>query len=161
MGAFIHVLLAINSRKVKSLSKYIGEVVLLYKCEICGREADIHHIVHKNEGGLDFPLNYKYLCSEHHRGKNGPHRNNKVDLEYKLELQYRLERMLEKNYYTMDELIDILSLNKTKAKKFFKELKLYKEGYKKNDIIYRLMGKKKYNEYMLEDYYDMMVLNFV
>jgi hypothetical protein len=133
----------------------------LYKCEICGRGADIHHIVHKNEGGLDFPLNYKYLCPEHHRGKAGPHRNKKVDLEYKLDLQYRLDRILEKNFYTVEELIDILSLNKTKAKKFFKELKLYKEGYKKDDITYRLMGKAQYNEYMLEDYYDMMVLNFI
>jgi hypothetical protein len=133
----------------------------LYKCEICSREADIHHIVHKNQGGLDFPLNYKCLCPEHHRGKYGPHRDSKVDLEYKLDLQYRLERLLEKNFYTVEELIDILSLNKTKAKKFFKELKLYKEGYKNNDIIYRLMGKAQYNEYMLEDYYDMMVLNCI
>lgn len=132
--------------------------MLLYKCEICGREADIHHIVHKNEGGLDFPLNYKYLCPEHHRGKEGPHRNSKIDIEYKLELQERLERILYKDFYTTEELIEVLSLNKTKAKKFFKELKLYKEGYKKSDIIYRLMGKKKYNEYMLEDYYDMMVM---
>jgi hypothetical protein len=133
----------------------------LYKCEICSREADIHHIVHKNQGGLDFPLNYKCLCPEHHRGKYGPHRDSKVDLEYKLDLQYRLERLLEKNFYTVEELIELLSLNKTKAKKFFKELKLYKEGYKKDDIIYRLMGKAQYNEYMLEDYYDMMVLNFI
>jgi hypothetical protein len=133
----------------------------LYKCEICSREADIHHIVHKNEGGLDFLYNYKCLCPEHHRGKYGPHRDNKVDLEYKLELQDRLERLLEKNFYTVEELIDILSLNKTKAKKFFKELKLYKEGYKNDDIIYRLMGKVQYNEYMLEDYYEMMVLNCI
>lgn len=133
----------------------------MLKCEICSREADIHHIVHKNQGGLDFPLNYKCLCPEHHRGKYGPHRDSKVDLEYKLDLQYRLDRLLEKNFYTVEELIDILSLNKTKAKKFFKELKLYKEGYKKDDIIYRLMGKAQYNEYMLEDYYDIMVLNFI
>lgn len=133
----------------------------MYKCEICGRQADIHHIVHKNEGGLDFPLNYKYLCSEHHRGKQGPHRNSKVDLEYKLELQDRLERMLEKEFYTVEELTDMLNLNKTKVKKFFKELKLHKEGYEKEDIIFRLMGRHTYNEYMLEDYYEMMILNFI
>ena len=130
----------------------------MYKCEICGREADIHHIVHKNEGGLEFPLNYKYLCSEHHRGKFGPHKNNKIDIEYKLELQDRLENILHKDFYTMEELIEILNLNKTKAKKFFKELKLHKEGYSKADIVYKLMGRKRYNEYMGEDYYDMMVI---
>lgn len=135
--------------------------LLLYKCEICGRQADIHHIVHRNEGGLEFPLNYKHLCPEHHRGKQGPHKNKRVDLEYKLELQYRLDNELEKDFYTVEELIDILNLNKTKAKKFFRELKLYKEGYKKEDIIFRLMGNESYNEYMLEDYYDMMILNFI
>ncbi len=33
-----------------------------YYCEICGDYADVHHIVHRSEGGLDFKLNYKYLC---------------------------------------------------------------------------------------------------
>ncbi len=35
---------------------------------------------------------------------------------------------------------------------------LIKEGYKKEDIIFTLMEKKEYNEYMMEDYYDMMVM---
>lgn len=130
----------------------------MYKCEVCSRQADIHHIVHKNEGGLDFPLNYKYLCPEHHRGKQGPHRNSKIDIEYKLEMQEKLRNILNKNFYTMEELIIILDLNKTRAKKFFKDLKLFKEGYKKEDIIYRLMGRKIYDEQMLEDYYEMMVV---
>ncbi|MBL4935390.1 HNH endonuclease [Clostridium sp. YIM B02515] len=130
----------------------------MYKCEVCSRQADIHHIVHKNEGGLDFPLNYKYLCPEHHRGKQGPHRNSKIDIEYKLEMQEKLRNILNKNFYTMEELIIILELNKTRAKKFFKDLKLFKEGYKKEDIIYRLMGRKIYDEQMLEDYYEIMVV---
>ena len=132
----------------------------MYKCEICCGDADIHHIVHRREGGINSSLNYKYLCPEHHRGKNGPHRNNKVDLEYKLQLQNKLEQILDKNFYTINELIDILDLNNTKGKKFFKGLKLYKEGHKREDIIFRLMGKSRYCEYMLEDYYHMMVLNF-
>jgi hypothetical protein len=132
----------------------------LYKCEICGRQGDIHHIVHRHEGGLDFPLNYKYLCSEHHRGKFGPHRNNKVDIEYKLELQNKLRTLLSNDFYTKDHLIELLDLNKCKVKKFFKDLKVYKEGYKSEDIIFRLMGRKQYDEFMLEDYYDLMVVSF-
>ena len=132
----------------------------MYKCEICGRQGDIHHIVHKHEGGLDFPLNYKYLCTEHHRGKTGPHRNNKVDIEYKLELQEKLKTLLSNDFYTKAQLIELLSLNKCKVKKFFKDLKVYKEGYKSEDIILRLMGRKQYDEYMLEDYYDLMVVSF-
>ena len=56
-----------------------------YYCEICGDYADVHHIVHRSEGGLDFKLNYKYLCKKHHRSKIGPHRDKVVDLNYKLE----------------------------------------------------------------------------
>lgn len=145
-------------KKILNLSNILGGVLLLYKCEICGRQADIHHIVHKNEGGLDFPLNYKCLCPEHHRGKEGPHRNHKIDIGYKLEMQDNLNNILYKEFYSSDELVGILELNKTKAKKFFRNLKVYKEGYKKSEIIYRLMGNKEYNEYMLEDYYDMMIM---
>lgn len=132
----------------------------MFKCEICGIQGDIHHIVHKHEGGLDFPLNYKCLCNEHHRGKNGPHRNKKTDIQYKLELQDKLHEILPKNFYTPEQLIEILNLNKCKTKKFFKDLKIYKEGYKTEDIIFRLMGRKQYVEYMLDEYYDLMIVNF-
>lgn len=121
---------------------------------MCGKAADIHHIVHKCEGGLDFPLNYKYLCGEHHRGKHGPHRDSSTDIEYKLELQDKLQQVLYKKYYGFDELIDVLELNKSKAKRILKELKLYKEGYDTEDIIYKLMGSKKYEEYMMHEYKD-------
>jgi hypothetical protein len=90
----------------------------------------------------------------------GPHRNSKIDIEYKLELQDKLETILREDFYTMEQLIEVLELNKCKVKKFFKDLKLYKEGYKKEDIIFKLMGRKCYNEYMLEDYFDMMIVNF-
>ncbi|BAH05769.1 hypothetical protein CKR_0718 [Clostridium kluyveri NBRC 12016] len=126
----------------------------LLKCQICGKPADKHHIVYRSQGGLDFPLNFKYLCSEHHRGKNGPHKNKKVDLEYKLEMQKQLEKLLCKKFYRLDELITLLQINKRILKKLFKDYKLYKEGYKSIDIIYRLMGNKIYTEYMMEEYYD-------
>lgn len=101
---------------------------------------------------MDFSLNYKYLCSSHHRGKNSPHSNSKIDIEYKLELQTTLEKMLWKEYYTLEELINILGINKSKLKKFMKQFKLYKEGYKSSDIVYCLMGKRRYDEAMLDEY---------
>lgn len=123
----------------------------MYYCQICQREADIHHIVHRSEGGLDFPLNYKYLCSEHHRGKNGPHKCEETDFKYKLELQDKLFNMLTKNYYTVQELSNILSITNNSFKKFTKTLKLYKEGFLKEDIIFYLMGNYFYTYEMLED----------
>jgi hypothetical protein len=123
----------------------------LYYCEICGKKADIHHIVHRSEGGLDFPLNYKYLCQEHHRGKNGPHRCEETDLKYKLELQNKLLNILSKEYYTVYELSNILNISNNSFKKLTKSLKLYKEGYLKEDIVFYLMGNYFYTYEMLED----------
>ncbi|MCH3963082.1 MAG: HNH endonuclease [Clostridium sp.] len=126
----------------------------MLKCEICGKLADKHHIVYRSQGGVDFPLNFKYLCPEHHRGKTGPHKNRKVDLEYKLEMQDKLENILCKEFYTLDELVKLLEINKGMLKRLLREYKLYKEGYKSSDVIFRLMGRKKYTKYMLEEYYD-------
>jgi 5-methylcytosine-specific restriction endonuclease McrA len=93
----------------------------LFKCEICGKLADKHHIVYRSQGGVDFPLNFKYLCSEHHRGKNGPHKSRKIDLEYKLELQNKLEKLLYKEFYTLDELVKLIQINKGMLKKLLRE----------------------------------------
>lgn len=124
----------------------------MYRCEICGTQADIHHIIYKSEGGLDFQLNYKHLCPNHHRGKNGPHRNKEVDLKYKIELQENLAKLLSKEYYSAQELFYTLKIRKNLLKKLTKNLKLYKEGYKSEDIIYALMGNKFYSIEMLEDF---------
>ena len=83
-------------------------------CEICNAQADIHHIVHRSEGGLDIELNYKYLCPYHHRGKYGPHRCKEVDFRYKLDLQNKLFEMLPKEYYYSKELSLILKISNQK-----------------------------------------------
>lgn len=128
----------------------------MYSCEICGKPADKHHIVYRSQGGVDFPLNFKYLCSEHHRGKNGPHKDRKLDLKYKLELQDNLNKLLTKEYYSIDELVLLLKINKGMMKKLLKNFKRYKEGYKKSQVIFRLMGNKIYYKKMLEEYYSLI-----
>lgn len=125
--------------------------IVLYHCEICGAIADIHHIVHKHEGGYDFQLNYKYLCSYHHRGKNGPHNSIETDLKYKLDMQDELYKLLPKYYYTSKELLTILKLPNCSLKRLINGLKLYKEGYLKEDIIKKLMGGKLYSHSMLNE----------
>lgn len=81
-----------------------------------------HHITFKSQGGLDFELNYKHLSSEDHRGNKGPHKNREKNLEYKRELQLKLEEILDKDYYTIDELIKILGLKERQAYKAFRKL---------------------------------------
>ncbi|MBU5315085.1 HNH endonuclease [Clostridium bornimense] len=116
------------------------------KCEICGANADKHHIIFRSEGGLNFPLNFKFLCNKHHRGKYGPHNDKLIDLKYKLELQNNLYLLLTKQYYSIDEISKLININPRLLKKLLVSFKNYKEGYKKEDIIYILMGKKFYSE---------------
>ena len=138
-------------------------MIVLLKCEVGGNPADKHHIVYKSQGGIEFPLNFKYLCTLHHRGKTGPHKNRRLDLEYKIDMQRKLERILIKESYSIEELEVVLKLNKGIIKRLFKEYKLKVKGvrkadimvnqneiaYKKDDIIFRLMGHKRYDEKML------------
>jgi hypothetical protein len=122
----------------------------LYFCEICKKPADIHHIVHRSEGGFDIEINYMHLCNEHHRGKNGPHHNIEKDIEYKINLQKKLYKILNKPYYSIKELMTILNASKNIVKRITKDLKLYKEGYKKDHIIFSIMGNSYYPEDLLQ-----------
>jgi len=121
----------------------------LFKCEVCGNLADKHHIVYKSQGGIEFPLNFRYLCSEHHRGNSGPHKNRRLDLEYKLEMQKKLQNILINRYYTAEELEILLGINKGMIKRLFKDYKQSDKEFKAVDIIFRLMGRKSYDESML------------
>ena len=122
----------------------------MFFCEICNEKADIHHIVHRHQGGLDIEINYKYLCENHHRGKDGPHRNIKIDIMYKLELQHKLNKMLPKQYYCFKDLMHILNISLNIMKRITKNMTLYKEGYYKNDIILYLMGGTTYSKDTLD-----------
>ncbi|HEY5524089.1 MAG TPA: HNH endonuclease signature motif containing protein [Clostridium sp.] len=122
----------------------------MFLCEICNKKADIHHIIHRSEGGLDIELNYRYLCEKHHRGKDGPHHSIETDINYKLELQDKLYSLLSKEYYTFKELGQLLEISINALKRITKNIKLYKEGYKKDSIILTLMGGTLYSEETLE-----------
>ncbi|QUH21094.1 HNH endonuclease [Alkaliphilus sp. B6464] len=114
-------------------------------CQICGKgNAEKHHIIFKSQGGKNFLLNYKYLCPDHHRGNISPHKNKQIDIEYKEELQKELEELLTKDHYRLEELINLLGMQKVEAKKTFKHLKQYTEGYNNREIVFRLLGDKFY-----------------
>ena len=123
----------------------------MFFCEICNKPADIHHIVHRSEGGLDIELNFKYLCEEHHRGKGGPHHSIETDIKYKIELQNKLYEILSKEYYSIKELSFILNASINTIKRITKNIRLYKEGFKREDIILTIMGGTLYTEEMLEN----------
>ena len=121
----------------------------MFQCEVCGKPADKHHIVYKSQGGIEFPLNFRYLCTLHHRGSYGPHKNRRLDLEYKLNMQRNLEDILIEEAYHIEELVPLLKINKGMIIRLFKQYDQNGKGFKKSDIIFRLMGRKKYDEKML------------
>ena len=93
---------------------------------------------------MNIKINYLYLCSKHHKEKNSPHGNSLIDLEYKLELQEQLFYLFRKQYYSFEEIQDILETSKSITKKVVKNLRHYKNGYKSHDIVKALMGGKIY-----------------
>lgn len=124
----------------------------LYYCEICKKPADKHHIIFKSEGGQDFPLNFKYLCPEHHRGRIGPHKNEKINLIYRIEMQEKLYELLPLEFYTLDKLSLLLDINPNHMKRILNSLKRYKEGYKTSEVIFKLMGNNSYTEESLIEF---------
>lgn len=112
-------------------------------CEICGNpKVEKHHIIFKSQfKGLEAEWNYKYLCPTHHRGNKSPHRNKQIDRAYKREVQQYLTQALTKDYYTQNEIIKELNLQANVVRKICKILQIYKEGYKNEDIILRIMGR--------------------
>ena len=113
-------------------------------CVICGKPSERHHIVYKNQGGFDIPCNYVELCPYHHREEVGPHKNREVDLLYKKKMQDYLMEMLNKDYYTIEEIIDKIKINPFQAKSLKIKLNKYKKGYKRIEIIRTIMGGKLY-----------------
>lgn len=114
-------------------------------CEECGsgNNIEIHHRVFRSSAPYmaNIKINFKYLCSECHRGGNGPHMNRKKCIEYKLELQKKLFELFgDKEYFTEKEIKERLETTSSEAKKITKKLMLYKEGYERVQLVTRLMG---------------------
>lgn len=113
-------------------------------CVLCKKKGEKHHIVYKNQGGIDIPLNYIYLCNYHHRSSEGPHKNRKIDIKYKKIMQQKLIDILKDNYYDIKDVSKILEINPRQADILSTQVRKYKLGYKKMDLVKRLMGGKLY-----------------
>lgn len=118
-------------------------------CERCGRNSgiEIHHIIFRShlKAMANIKINFKYLCSECHRNSNvSPHRNREVDLQYKRELQEKLIKLFTEEYYTEVKIRKKLDTTQTEVRKLVSKLNVYKEGYKSQDLIFRMMGYKNY-----------------
>lgn len=119
-----------------------------YKCcEVCGKPySELHHIIFRSQAKYmaNVPVNFMYLCSTHHRGVNSPHLNREIDLEYKQQLQTKLINLFHKEYYNIHQIRTLLGISKGEAEKITNKLMIYKEGYKSEDIIKKMLGGRMY-----------------
>ncbi len=115
-------------------------------CEVpgCKLPGQKHHIVFRSQGGLDIPMNFKYLCPEHHTGKESPHGSRKIDLQYKTEEQDKLFNLFTEEQYTTKQIAELLGHDKRRLEKRFKKVPSRAGYYDKEDIIRALMGGRLY-----------------
>lgn len=114
-------------------------------CEVCGSPyIEKHHIVFRSQGGLDYDLNFKYLCAEHHKGNYSPHKNRYVDLCYKRQMQERLFNVFTDNYYCLAEVSELLGCSLKELEKRFKAKFNPFGHYDRETIVRVLMGGKLY-----------------
>lgn len=93
---------------------------------------------------INIKMNHIYLCAEHHRGNNSPHRDREIDLRYKRKLQEKLFEIFDREYVTVKEIKEKLCVTDTVANKIVKTLRIFKEGYRSEDVIRVLMGDRLY-----------------
>lgn len=117
------------------------------KCCVCGSPyGELHHVVFRSQSKhmINISINHIYLCAEHHRGNNSPHKKREIDLKYKNQVQDKLYNLLDDEYITIDKLMEKLEITETLANKIVKTLRINKEGYERNEIIRELMGGRLY-----------------
>lgn len=116
-------------------------------CKVCGMSgAELHHIVTRKQVPAlrNCKYNFAFLCTEHHTGTYGPHgsKGNTLNKKLKLEFQDRLEFLFSEEYLSKEGIKATLGITGKDADRLCKTLKLYKEGYLKEDVIRACMGGK-------------------
>ena len=116
------------------------------KCELCKLRpaSEIHHIIYRShcKALIKSDINLIPLCQQCHakihRGKESKELNHKLRLQF----QNKLEILLDKEYLTEKEINDVLKISQTALRGLLKTLIVYKEGYKREDVIRVCMGGK-------------------
>ena len=116
------------------------------ECELCKLRpaSEIHHIIYRShcKALIKSDINLIPLCqichSKVHRGKESKELNHKLRLQF----QNKLEILFDKEYLTEKDINDVLKISQTALKGLLKTLTVYKEGYKREDVIRACMGGK-------------------
>ena len=105
-----------------------------------------HHIIKRSQAKflVNCELNKVYLCPTHHRSEYGVHGRNGHNLDNKLKMQMQntLEIILDKQYYTRQEVKTILGINENSANSLCKTMKQNKGLFARQDFIIATLGGK-------------------
>lgn len=104
-----------------------------------------HHIVFRSQGGLDFSLNLIELTQEEHEGDDGPHKNRKVDLALKTELQRKLFELFPRgDFFDIKAISKKLGRTPRYFEPHFRKVPMIGGLYPGEEIVKRLMGGRFY-----------------
>jgi len=112
-------------------------------CFKCGlNNSEIHHIIFKSSAKYmeNVPSNMVYLCVEHHRGNHSPHKNDRINKEYKLDYQDYLENLFTKDYYGPEEIGKLLRVSHKEVNRITKTLWIKENGYETRELIKHCLG---------------------
>lgn len=118
-------------------------------CYVCASSnTEKHHIIKRSQckALIKCDLNLVELCPAHHRGHNGVHGKNghALDLRLKRNFQNKLNALFTDEYITSAEIFNTLQITNACVDRLTKHLKLYKDGYLKEDVIRACMGGRLY-----------------
>lgn len=115
-------------------------------CSKCNKPAQVHHIVKRGKAPFleECIYNMAFLCEYHHTSSKGVEHNREFDLELKREMQQKLEVLFSNDYYTREEIKEILVIKNKDVDQLCKLITWNEKGYKSKDIIWRCMGRRNY-----------------
>jgi len=115
-----------------------------YSCEVCSKAAsEKHHIIFRSQckALVNCELNHSYLCSYHHRNsKVGVHFNKDLDRKLKLRFQNKIEVLLDKQYFTRQEIQEVLNINNKATDSLCKTIKQEKGVFSREECLKAIMG---------------------
>jgi hypothetical protein len=112
-----------------------------------------HHIISRKRAPymVHVPMNIVPLCIKHHtESPTGIHHDKEMMLRYIQEFQLKLTLLLDKPYYEHKGLKELLKCSDNSIKAITKTLIRGKEGYKREDLIFRMMGNRNYLDEVIE-----------
>lgn len=116
------------------------------ECQECGwwGYTEAHHRIPKgrDKRGWDFPGNLIVLCWDCHHGPTGPHQCREKARQYFYDVKAYLQGVLTERHYTPKTLAAAIQLTMKQAYKVVKLLRPAEEGYRREDIIFRLLGNR-------------------